>query len=409
MRTFGTLPIEDALKVQKEKPASMTKNSNSKNLQKKQAAKEQGEQKLWAFVATQNQTQDANKRLTFGIDLGDRASCWCALDAEGEVLARGEVVTEKQPLEVLFSRIPKSLIAIEVGTHSPWVSRTLEKLGHEVIVANARQVKVISESNKKNDKRDAELLGRLARADPKLLAPIKHRGEAAQVDLIAVRMRAQYVELRTQAINTVRGLVKATGQRLPVCDADSLNRTHAEHLEPAVRKLAEQMLGLVEELSKQIAKSDETLKQIGKERYAKEIGQLEQVKGVGPVTALTFVLTLDDPTRFPKSRDVGCFLGLRPKSNQSGSSEPEMRISKEGDGYLRKLLVQCAQYILSKRGPETDLKIWGMQIAAKGKKTAKKRAVVAVARKLAVLLHRLWVSGERYEPLRHNRGLAKAA
>jgi transposase len=270
-------------------------------------------------------------------------------------------------------------------------------------------VKVISESNKKNDRRDAEFLARLARADRKLLAPIKHRGEAAQVDLIAVRMRAQYVELRTQAISCVRGLVKATGQRLPGCDADNVNRKLAEHLEPGVRVLAEQMLGLVEEMTKQIAKSDEMLKQIGKQRYAKEVAQLQQVKGVGPVTALTFVLTLDDPTRFAKSRDVGCYLGLRPKSNQSGSSAPEMRISKEGDGYVRVLLVQCAQYILSKRGPETDLKIWGMQIAAKGKKSAKKRAVVAVARKLAVLLHRLWVSGERYEPLRHKRGPAKAA
>ena len=105
---------------------------------------------------------------------------------------------------------------------------------------------------------------------------------------------------------------------------------------------------------------------------------------MGPITALTFVLTLDDPARFANSRDVGCFLGLRPKSRQSGASEPEMRISKEGDGYLRTLLVQCAQYILSRRGPETDLKRWGLQIAAKGKKKAKKRAVVAVARKLAV-------------------------
>jgi transposase len=387
----------------------MTKNTNSKKQQKKQTVKEQGEQRLWAFVASRNQSDDVKKRLTMGIDLGDRASCWCALDAEGEVLARGEVVTERQPLEVMFSRVPASLIAIEVGTHSPWVSRTLEKLGHEVIVANARQVKVISESNKKNDRRDAEFLARLARADRKLLAPIKHRGEAAQVDLIAVRMRAQYVELRTQAISCVRGLVKATGQRLAGCDADNVNRKLAEHLEPAVRVLAEQMLGLVEEITKQIAKSDEMLKQIGKQRYAKEVAQLQQVKGVGPVTALTFVLTLDDPTRFAKSRDVGCYLGLRPKSNQSGSSAPEMRISKEGDGYLRMLLVQCAQYILGKRGPETDLKIWGKQIAAKGKKSAKKRAVVAVARKLAVLLHRLWVSGERYEPLRHKRGPAKAA
>jgi transposase len=123
---------------------------------------------------------------------------------------------------------------------------------------------------------------------------------------------------------------------------------------------------------------------------------------------LTFVLTLDDPARFAKSRDVGCFLGLRPKSRQSGASEPEMRISKEGDGYLRTLLVQCAQYILSRRSPDSDLKSWGRAIAAKGKKKAKKRAVVAVARKLAVLLHRLWVNGEVYEP-RRSKAMKAAA
>ena len=375
----------------------------------KQTAKQQGEQHLWAYVASWKKTQDPGRRLTFGIDLGDRASSWCALDAEGEVVARGQVVNEKQPLEALFGQIPASLIAMEVGTHSPWVSRALGKLGHEVIVANARQVKVISQSNKKNDKRDAEFLARLVRVDRKLLAPIQHRGEMAQADMMAVRMRAQFVALRTQAINAVRGSVKAVGERLATCDADSLNRKHAAELAPAIRPYVEQMLEVIETLTKQIEKSDEVLKQISKERYAQETAQLQQVKGVGPVTALTFVLTLDDPARFEKSRDVGAFLGLRPKSNQSGTSEPEMRISKEGDRYLRTMLVQCGQYVLGRRGPDTDLKRWGLKLAGKGKKNAKKRAVVAVARKLAVLLHALWVSGERYEPLRHNREAAKAA
>jgi len=387
----------------------MTKNSKSKNQQKKQTTKEQGEQKLFALLAAQQEAQSDKQRLTFGIDLGDRASCWCALDGKGDVVSRGEVVTERQPLEVLFRRIPASLVAIEVGTHSPWVSRTLENLGHEVIVANARQVKVISESNKKNDKRDAEFLARLARFDPKLLSPIQHRGEEAQADLMAVRTRALLMEVRTTVINAARGHVKATGERLEGCDADTLSRKHAEHLDPAIRPHIEQLLGVVEYLTEQLDNSDKRLEQIAKERYAKEMEQLQQIKGVGPVTALTFVLTLDDPARFEKSRDVGCYLGLRPKSNQSGASEPEMRISKEGDSYLRTLLVQCSQYILSTRGPDTDLKRWGLGIAAKGKKKAKKRAVVAVARKLGVLLHALWVSGERYEPLRQNRGQAKAA
>jgi transposase len=282
-------------------------------------------------------------------------------------------------------------------------------MGHEVIVANARQVKLISESSRKNDKQDAEFLARLARADRKLLAPVRHRGEEAQADLMGVRVRAQLVELRTQAINGVRGLVKSFGQRLPKCDADSLGRGQAAELEPAIRAHAERLLGVVEQLSEAIAACDRQLEQLSRERYRQETAQWQQVAGVGPITALSFVLTLEDPQRFRPSRDVGCYLGLRPQSRQSGDSEPEMRISKEGDGYLRKLLVQCAQYILSRRGPDTDLKRWGLVIAAKGKKKAKRRAVVAVARKLAVLLHRLWVSGERYQARGHRGACAAAA
>ena len=115
------------------------------------------------------------------------------------------------------------------------------------------------------------------------------------------------------------------------------------------------------------------------------------------------MLTLDDPQRFGSSRDVGAYLGMIPRRRDSSESRPELRISKEGDRYLRSLLVQAAHYILSRRGPDTDLKRWGLRLAGAGGKVAKRKAVVAVARKLGVLLHRLWVSGEKYEPLRQAR------
>jgi transposase len=378
----------------REKTPLEKSNSSARQRKTVKAVKEFGEQKLFAMAAAGN---GGSGRLTIGLDLGDRSSCWCALGADGEVMARGEVLSEPQPLELFFSRIPASLVALEVGSHSPWISRVVQKLGHEVVVANTRRVKLISESSRKNDDVDAELLARLARADRQLLSPVKHRGAEAQADLMGIRVRAQLVELRTQTVNAARGLVKPMGQRLASCDAGSLSRTHAGHLEPAIRGHAERLLGVVEELTRQIDACDRELERVAKDRYEKETADLRQVPGVGPITALTFVLTLEDPARFAKSRDVGAFLGLRPKSRQSGASEPEMRISKEGDGYLRTLLVQCAQYILSRRGPDTDLKRWGLGIAAKGKKKAKKRAVVAVARKLAVLLHGLWVGGEVYE------------
>lgn len=385
----------------------MKKNSIGKSRQK--TVTEVNENKLLAVMEAHGKKQPVTAQLTIGIDLGDVGSCYCVLDENGEVLGRDEVLTDRPMLELAFRGFPPSVVALEVGTHSPWVSRLLTGLGHRVIVANARRVKLISESSRKNDRLDAEFLARLARADEKLLAPVRHRSETAQADLTLVRVRAQLVELRTQAINAARGLVKSFGQRLPKRDAGSWKPEHADGLAPGIQPHIRRLLRVVRELSQEIDGCEEGMEKMAAERYASETQQLQQVSGVGLVTSLSYVLTLEDPHRFERSRDVGCYVGLRPKSNQSGAQNPEMRITKEGDVYLRKLLVQSAQYILSRQGPDTDLKRWGLQIAAKGKKKAKRRAVVAVARKLAILLHRLWVSGERYEPRRGERRPAAAA
>jgi transposase len=383
-----------------------------KDSQKKGKGTKRGElsnQELVAKVEALQREREAALKLTIGLDLGDRSSCYCVLDEKGEVISRGVVVSEGKEVEELFGRLPASVVALEVGGHSPWVSRLLEKLGHQAIVANARRVKLISQSSGKNDRLDAEFLARLARADQKLLAPIRHRSETAQADLMGVRVRAELVELRTETVNAARGLVKSFGQRLAQCDADTLRETHAEHLEPAIGGHIERLLRVVEELTEEIAACDAELEKLSAQRYGEETRRLKQVPMVGPITSLAYVLTLDDASRFRRSRDVGCYLGMRPKRDDSGQSQPELRITKEGDVYLRKLLVQCAQQILSRRGPDCDLKRWGEKIAAKGKKKAKRRAVVAVARKLAILLHRLWVSGEPYQPQRHKQVRQPAA
>jgi transposase len=135
----------------------------------------------------------------------------------------------------------------------------------------------------------------------------------------------------------------------------------------------------------------------------------QRIEKMGDLIGTAYVLTMEDPHRFRKSRDAGCFVGLQPGRRNSGDSEPQMRISKEGDQYLRTLLVQGAHYILGPFGEDSDLRRWGLKLSARGGKTAKKRAVVAVARKLAVLLHRLWVSGEAYEPLRNSTKAMTAA
>jgi transposase len=346
--------------------------------------------------------------LTIGMDLGDRTSRYCILDQDSKVLSERSVGTTVAAMKQVFGPLPKCRIALEVGTHSPWVSRLLRSMGHEVIVANPRQLPVITRSSRKDDRVDAEMLARLARADPKLLRPIRHRGEEAQLDLIEIRARAVMVEARTSLVNAVRGLTKSTGERLGACDADQMGVGKAAALPVRLREVLRPLLEQVEKLTAGITEYDRKLEQIAKEKYP-ETALLRQVRGVGPLIALTFVLTVEDKERFQRSRDVGCYVGLRPKRSQSGASEPQLRITKEGDRYLRKLLVQGAHHVMSERAQDTDLKRWGMRLAARGGKNAKKRAIVAVARKLGILLHRLWVTGEVYEPLRNSRALSSKA
>ena len=341
-------------------------------------------------------------QLTIGLDLGDRWSFYCVLDEGGKIILEQRVATTPEAMKQTFGKIPRSLIALETGTHSPWVSRLLTELGHEVIVAHAQKVELITKSNRKDDRHDARTLARLARIDPELLGPVRHRSAKAQIHLTVIRARAELVSARTALVNAARGLVKSFGERLPKCGTYQVNEKLAEAVSAELRDVLVPLLREVESLSERIKEYDEQMEKIAKEVYP-EVSVLKQVKGVGTQIALTYILTIEDPYRFAKSREVGCFLGLRPGRRNSGESEPQKKISKEGDRYLRTMMVQGAHYILGPFGQDSDLRRWGLKLAERGGKNAKKRAVVAVARKLAVLLHRLWVSGEVYEPLRNNR------
>jgi transposase len=341
------------------------------------------------------------------LDLGDRSSYYCVLDDMGEVILERKLSTTPKAIQEVFGRMPQSRVALETGTHSPWVSRLLAQLGHEVIVAHARNVRLIGESRRKDDRLDAQTLARLARIDPQLLSPVQHRSAKAQIHLTVIRARAELVSARTALVNSARGLVKSYGERLRGCGTSQVSRELAAGLSVELREALEPLLREVESLNERIKEYDRRIEQVAKEVYP-EVAVLKQVKGVGTLIALTFILTIEDPHRFRKSRDVGCFLGLRPGRRNSGQSQPQMHISKEGDRYLRTLMVQGAHYILGPFGEDSDLRRWGLKLAARGGKNAKKRAVVAVARKLAVLLHRLWVTGEVYEPLRNSEKAMRA-
>jgi transposase len=350
--------------------------------------------------------QPTEAGLTVGLDVGDQASALCVLDADGEVVAREAVRTRSADLQRRFAALTPARVVLEVGMHSPWVSRLLASLGHQVVVANPRRVRLIAEAQRKDDRRDAELLARLGRVDPQLLAPVYHRGEQAQTDLTLLRARDGLVRSRSLLINQVRGLVKSSGARLPRCDADGFHRHAAAHLPAPLVPALQPLLAVIEQLTAEIQGMDRAVR-ARCERYP-ETAVLRQVHGVGPITALAFVLTLEHPERFEHSRDVGAYLGLTPRRRQSGDYAPQLRITKAGDRFLRRLLVGSARYILGPFGQDCELQRWGLARAPKGAPRAQRnRIAIAVARRLAVLLHRLWTTGEVYEPLR--RAVATAA
>jgi len=359
-------------------------------------------------VAVKRNRNISEQKLTIGFDLGDRSSWYCVLDERGEVVLEQKVSTTPKAMKEVFGGMPRSRMALETGMHSPWVSRLLSELGHEVIVAHARNVRLIGESRKKDDRMDAQTLARLARIDPQLLCPVKHRSARAQADLTVIRARAGLVRARTALVNTARGLAKSYGERLRGCNVRNMNPEKAQELSPELQRALEPLLAGIESLSERIREYNEGIEQLAQESYP-QVARLKQVKGVGTLIALTFLLTLEDAHRFRKSRDVGCYVGLQPGRRNSGQSEPQMHISKEGDPYLRTLLVQGAHHILGPFGADSDLRRWGLKLAVRGGRNGKKRAVIATARKLAVLLHRLWVSGAAYEPLRNSSQLMPAA
>jgi transposase len=339
-------------------------------------------------------------RLTVGVDLGDQWSNYCILGLAGETLAEGQFRTRKQEVAEFFQALAMSRVVVEVGTHSAWVREIIAGFGHEVLVANPRLMEGSKRRRRKSDRIDAEKLARLGRMDPKSLHPIQHRSTEVREDLVVLRARDALVKSRTELINSVRGQVKSMGGRVTGCSSVAFSQNAAAEIPEEVHETLQPLLRLIATLSEEITTFDQRIEKLAAEKYM-HTQLLRQVSGVGPVTALAYVLTLETPLRFARSRDVGPYLGLVPKQEDSGDIQPQLGISKAGDRMLRRLLVGSAHYILGPFGPDTDLRRFGMRLCERGGKNAKKRAAVAVARKLAVLLHRLWMSGEVYEPLRH--------
>jgi len=339
-------------------------------------------------------------KATIGVDLGDRKSWFHVVDqVSGDRSEAGSISTTPEAFARLLSGREATRLVVEAGTHSPWVSRIGHDCGLEVLVANPRRLGLIYGNLRKCDRKDAELLARMGRADPHLLAPIRHRGPQAQQDLALVRARAALVGSRTKLVNMVRGQCKSIGGRITTKAAKAVGvKTFAQvpdELQPALGPA----LAAIDALTDQIRAYDRQVDELATNRYP-ETEKLSQVPGVGNLTALAFVLTLEDPAHFARSRDVGPFLGLVPRQDQTGLCDRPLPITKAGDRVLRTLLVQSAHYVMGRLGPESDLKNYGLRIAARGGKVSKRKAAIAVARKLATLLHALWRTGEVYQAVR---------
>jgi transposase len=339
-----------------------------------------------------------------GIDLGDRKHHVCVTDKEGTILSEFIIANDRAALRKLCEDHPDGAVAIEVGTHSPWISRFLTNNGIHVTVANARKLRAIYQNDRKCDRFDARMLAKLLRADPDLLCPIRHGSEQAQKDLVAIKIRDSLVRQRTHIVATVRSVIKSLGLRIPSSGSEAFHLRAeaflAEH--PEFDAALTPALISLKALTEQIRFYDKAIEQAAREHHP-QAARFQKIPSIGPITSMAFVLCVEDPNRFKDPRDVGAYLGLVPRRDQSGGTDKQLPISKVGNKYLRQLLVQCAQYLLGHFGPDCTLRQQGLALAAKGGRAAKKKAVIAIARKLAVMMIAMWQKDGDYEAFPEHR------
>jgi len=336
--------------------------------------------------------------LTIGLDLGDNNSDVCVLDQQRREIERRPVKTAPESLKALFERYPGADVVFEVGSQSRWVQQLAKESNMgTVIAADPRQLKLISASRSKNDRKDAYVLCRAAQGLPEMLHPVEHRSEEAHLHLQLLRSRDLLVQQRTALVNRIRGMAKATGSKLPSGDAQYFFRKAPEKLPEPLRKPCAPLFAILAAIHEQLLLITAQVRQLMKNYAAAQL--LTTIPSVGDLTALTFVLTIDDPNRIRGARNIAALLGITPRKKESGDSTPQLGITKAGDSNMRRLLVLCAHHLLS-RGKDCRLKQWGLQLCQRGGSNAKKRAVVAVARKLAVHMLAIWKSGETYDPWR---------
>ncbi len=332
-----------------------------------------------------------------GLDLGDKHSHVCLIDVDGRVVESKKIRTTAPALEKYFSAWAGMRVVFEAGTHANWIYRLFQRLGHQPLMADTRRLALITESLSKDDRTDAYLLAELGLRMPEMLNPVQPCSVEIQRDRAVLKVRDTLVATRTKLINSVRGTLKSLGHRLPSCSGEAFVRKAGSHIPAELKQTLGPLLLVIQHTSDEIRRYDKRIDELCEKYPATR--RLRSVRGVGPITALDYVLNLNnDPQLLRTSRDAGPRMGLRPKRHESGARKLELSITKSGDRMLRRLLVQCSQYILGRHGEDSDLRRWGLRLAERGGKSAKRKAIVAVARKLAVLLHVLWKRDIDFDP-----------
>jgi transposase len=352
-----------------------------------------------------------SRKMWVAMDLSDKANEYCALDDAGRKIASGKVLNTPEVIRDFFGKFDKKIdltAIIEAGTCSPWISHIIKSCGHKLIVANPRKVRAIWDTANKTDERDAELLARLGRVDPSLLKPIKHRCMDEQFDLSTARLRETLVQTRSKLSNCVKSTLKSLGVILETrIEPAYLPARLPALLSKEYLELVRPMLAAIGGINAQIKRYDEKIVELC-HKYP-ECNSLVTIRGVGALTAVVFRLTISDPDRLLGTRDVGPYLGLTPKRDQSGEIDKRLGISKAGDKLCRTMLIRAANYIIGPFGADSDIRRFGTRIKNKGGKAPTKRAACAVARKLAVTMLAMWKSGEEYQPFRFAAGKQRVA
>jgi len=335
---------------------------------------------------------------TIGLDLGDSVCTLCRADAKGHLSDAGTVPTRRAAMRAYFAKLPPSRVVLEASLQSNWIAGLLEELGHEVHVINPRQLKLIAQSMSKTDRNDARILARIGRADLGLLRPTYRHGRESLKARALLNARRNLVQVRTRLVNSVRSCAKVFGHALRSGAVENFETIAARGLPAELLAIVKPQMQCIASIAEQIDGYDKEIERLGEEAFP-QTNLLRQIHGVGPQVSLAFVAAIEEPSRFKRSRDVGPYLGLTPRRDQSGEKDPVLPITKQGDGSLRSLLVTAATHILRKSAPDSDLKRHGQRVAKGRTSKDRGRARVAVARKLAVVMHRLLLTGEVYKPL----------